>query len=203
GGEAFDEDDENVVTALATAAGVAIENARLYQDARRRERWLQASAEVSTALLSGTDQAEVLGLVARRAREICDADLALLALAGPDGLVVRAADGRHAGTLHGVRPGFGEEVLREGSPLALPGAELPGGLVLGPVLTVPLGVGEAPHGVLTVAALPGGAAFGSSVRRLLETFAAQAAIALELAERRRDAERLVVLEDRDRIAKDL
>ncbi|MDN3360205.1 GAF domain-containing protein, partial [Actinomadura sp. DC4] len=42
GGEAFDEDDENVVTALATAAGVAIENARLYQDARRRERWLQA-----------------------------------------------------------------------------------------------------------------------------------------------------------------
>jgi signal transduction histidine kinase len=64
-------------------------------------------------------------------------------------------------------------------------------------------VGTSARGVLAVANVPGNPVFGEAAQRLLETFAAQAAIALELAERRRDAERLVVLEDRDRIAKDL
>jgi signal transduction histidine kinase len=195
GGGEFDDEDENVVVALATAAGVAIENARLYQDARRRERWLQASAEVSTALLSGTDPDEVLDLVVRRAREICDADLATVALAegaAPD-LVVRAAAGPGAEAV-GTRldDETAGEVFRTGSSLA-PGREL----------IVPLGVESSARGVLSVANAAGGEEFGESVRRLLETFAAQAAIALELAQRRRDAERLVVLEDRDRIAKDL
>ena len=216
GGEEFDDDDQNVVTALATAAGVAIENARLYQDARRRERWLQASAEVSTALLSGTDPAEVLDLVVRRAREICEADLATVALANDatGELEVRAADGLQSEALRRVRvpldESLGGEVYRTGSSLALLDADdgtrrvgLPPGVPLGPVLVVPLGVGTAARGVLTVGNLRGHAVFGEPVRRLLETFAAQAAIALELAERRRDAERLVVLEDRDRIAKDL
>src|SRR5918992_535132 len=49
-GEEFDEEDEIVVTALATAAGVAIENARLYEATWRRERWLESSAEISPAL---------------------------------------------------------------------------------------------------------------------------------------------------------
>lgn len=205
GGEEFDDDDESVVTALATAAGVAIENARLYQDARRRERWLQASAEVSTALLSGTDPGEVLDLVVRRAREICDADLAMVTLAGntPDDLVVRAADGRYAEELDQARLPLAGQVFRSGTSLAVSDGAFPAHVSLGPVLMVPLGVGDSARGVLTVAAVPAGAAFGEPVQRLLETFAAQAAIALELAERRRDAERLVVLEDRDRIAKDL
>jgi signal transduction histidine kinase len=87
-----------------------------------------------------------------------------------------------------------EEARRSGAPSRVP---------LGPVLIVPLGVGASARGVLSVASVPGNAAFGEPVRRLLETFAVQAAIGLELAERRRDVERLVVLEDRDRIAKDL
>jgi signal transduction histidine kinase len=197
GGEEFDDDDENVVSALATAAGVAIENARLYQDARRRERWLQASAEVSTALLSGTGTGEVLDLVVRRAREICDAGVAMVALAGesPDELVVRAADGRDADSLLGMSAPFAVPVYRGGESSALPRVE---GVSSSPVLVVPLGVESAAWGAVAVAGVT-----VEPVRRLLETFAAQAAIALELAERRRDAERLVVLEDRDRIAKDL
>ncbi|MGS2648954.1 GAF domain-containing protein, partial [Streptosporangium sp. G12] len=55
GGGEFDEEDEAIVTALAAAAGVAIENARLYEESRRREMWLQASAEVTTSLLSGAE----------------------------------------------------------------------------------------------------------------------------------------------------
>ncbi|WP_344409233.1 GAF domain-containing protein, partial [Actinomadura nitritigenes] len=80
GGGVFEEEDEVVVTALATAAGVAIENARLYQETRRRERWLEASAEVSTTLLSGTDTHQVTSLVAERARQVSDAGLATVAL---------------------------------------------------------------------------------------------------------------------------
>jgi signal transduction histidine kinase len=216
GGEEFDEEDESVVSALATAAGVAIENARLYQEARRRERWLQASAEISTALLSGTDPDEALNLIVRRAREICDADLATVALldTASGELVVRAADGRDAEELHRMWPAIDDavagQVFRSGTSLAVPTVGESAGdsgtsssVELGPALVVPLGVEAAARGVLSVANVPGNPAFGESAQRLLETFAAQATIALELAERRRDAERLVVLEDRDRIAKDL
>jgi signal transduction histidine kinase len=214
GGEEFDEDDESVVAALATAAGVAIENARLYQEARLRERWLEASAQVSTSLLSGTDPANVLALVARRAQEICDAASASVSLIRGDRFVIEVAEGEHAGVLRGqsvaiddttVGPVFREGhtlVLEDASRAAWPFTE-PRTVHLGPALIVPLGIGESARGVLSVANLPGGPAFTEPVRRLLEAFAAQAAVALELADRRRDAERLVVLEDRDRIAKDL
>ncbi|MGK5557761.1 GAF domain-containing protein [Actinomadura kijaniata] len=212
----FDEEDEVVVTALATAAGVAIENARLYEETRRRERWLEASAEISTALLSGTDQREVTDLVARRAREIADADLANVALvAGPgEGFVVVAADGVGAQDLRGLRvpvdhPEAGA-VYATGVPLrvadggtAARAARVPEGLEVGPLLIVPLGQGPAARGVISVINRPGGAEFSDATQRLVEAFAAQAAVALELAERRRDTERLALLEDRDRIAKDL
>jgi signal transduction histidine kinase len=82
-------------------------------------------------------------------------------------------------------------------------AGLPESMPVGATLIVPLGVGDGARGVLTVTNLPGGRAFTQPIQWLLESFASQAAVMLELAEHRRDAERLVVLEDRDRIAKDL
>jgi signal transduction histidine kinase len=216
GGGEFDEEDEVIVTALATAAGVAIENARLYQEARRRERWLQASAEISNALLSGTAPEKVVGLVARRAREICDADVATVSLADVAGeeFVVAAADGEQAGALHGLHVPFADamaaRVYREGTPLlvedgsqATVGPHVPPELSIGPTLIVALGSGRSARGVLAVVNHPGRPPFTDATLRLLEPFAAQAAVALELAERRRDAERIVVLEDRERIAKDL
>jgi signal transduction histidine kinase len=86
GGE-FTEDDEAVLVALGAAAGVAVENARLYEAARRQQRWIQASAEVTTRLLSGSAPAMVLADITRQARELSGADLAVLALpdeGGPD-----------------------------------------------------------------------------------------------------------------------
>jgi signal transduction histidine kinase len=215
GGGDFDEEDEVVVTALATAAGIAIENARLYQETRRRERWLQASSEISNALLSGTMPEDVVGLVARRAREICDADLATVSLVDEAAreFVLTAADGEHAQDFRGLRIPIDDAVAAsvyiEGMSLLLEdgraatGTNVPSGVPAGPTLIVPLGVGASARGVLTVVNEPGGATFGDATRRLLEPFAAQAAVALELAERRRDIERLLLLEDRDRIAKDL
>ncbi|WP_285563748.1 GAF domain-containing protein, partial [Actinomadura rubrobrunea] len=217
GGAQFDEDDEAVVTALATAAGVAIENARLYEETRRRERWLKASAEVSTALLSGTDPRDVTDLVARRAREIADADLAAVWLADRESgdLRVEAAEGAHADEARGLRlpadqaacdcaPG---RVYRSGVTLRLEdgrsapwSSDMPGFLRDGSVLTVPLGLGASARGVIALVNAPGAVAFSDATQRLLEAFAGQAAVALELADRRRDAERLALLEDRDRIA---
>ncbi|MEU8343360.1 Histidine kinase-, DNA gyrase B-, and HSP90-like ATPase [Actinomadura meyerae] len=216
GGGEFDPEDEVVVTALATAAGVAIENARLYEETRRRERWLEASTEISTALLSGTDPHEVTALVAQRAREITDAGLAAVALLEEDGarFVVEAADGEGAERLAGLRvppdhsvvgPVFGRGVslrLADGGEAARE-ADVPTQVPVGPLLAVPLGVGDAARGVISVANPPGGAVFSEGTQRLLEAFAGQAAVALELAGRRRDTERLALLEDRDRIARDL
>ncbi|NKZ07861.1 sensor histidine kinase [Actinomadura latina] len=216
GGGPFEEEDEVVVTALATAAGVAIENARLYEETRRRERWLEASAEISTALLSGTDPHDVIDLVARRAREIADARLSSVTLVDEAGreAVLEAAAGEGAHHLRGMRVplerSVSGKVFAEGAPLrladgsaAVRGAGAPTGLPVGPLLVVPLGTGASARGAITVINPPGGALFSEGTQRLLEAFAGQAAVALELADRRRDTERLALLEDRDRIAKDL
>ncbi|MFC0037169.1 GAF domain-containing sensor histidine kinase [Actinomadura rayongensis] len=210
GGGDFDADDEVVVGALATAAGVAIENARLYEEGRRREQWLEASAEVSTRLLSGTGTQDVTALVAERARRIADADLATVSLADPAGraFVIDAADGEAAARLRGLRvprdealeaPVFADGVSLRLEDAGRPGADPP----VGPLLSVPLGTGASARGAVTVMNRPGGPAFTESAQRLLEAFGTQAAVALELADRRRDAERLALFEDRDRIAKDL
>ena len=80
GGADFDEDDQALVEAMASSAAVAIENARLFADARRREAWTAGTAEVTRALLSGDDPGEVLNLIAARARELVGAALASIAL---------------------------------------------------------------------------------------------------------------------------
>jgi len=215
-GSEFDEQDEVVLTALATAAGVAIENARLYEETRRRERWQQALTEISTALLSGTAPDEVGGLVADRAREISDADFAFVAAADEVAgeFVIAAAAGEGAERIRGLRLPFdgalGAEVHEHDRSLlvgdacaAAPGDPICRELPIGPALLVPLGRGGSARGVLAVANAVGGTAFTEVTQRLLEPFAGQAAVAMELADRRRDLERLSLLEDRDRIAKDL
>ena len=73
GGGQFDEEDEAAVVALAAAAGVAIKNARLYEEAQRSQQWLRASAEVTRRLLSGADPDEVLDLVTQHVLEMSGA----------------------------------------------------------------------------------------------------------------------------------
>jgi len=111
GGE-FSEDDEAVLVALGAAAGVAVENARLYEAARRQQRWIQASAEVTTRLLSGADPAEVLADVTRQARELSGADLAVLALPDESGraMTISYADGDGADAARGLVLPAGESL---------------------------------------------------------------------------------------------
>jgi signal transduction histidine kinase len=218
GGGAFDAEDEAVVLALAAAAGVAIDNARLYESTRRRERWVAASGEISTALLSGSETEEVLPLIATRALELTGAATALVALAGDDpegALTVEVAVGADADRLTGHRvgePGSAvADVRASGRPAVLLAADGPhalsGARSLGSAVVVPLGSDDGPatadRGVLVVGSAVGGDPVDADSLTELQVFAAQAAVALELAERRLDAERLSVFEDRDRIARDL
>ncbi|MEU1460548.1 GAF domain-containing sensor histidine kinase [Streptomyces sp. NPDC005727] len=215
-GVEFDTDDEAVLRTLAAAAGVAIDNARLYEDAQRRQRWLAASNDLTRSLLSGAEPGAVLESFTEKVREVAGA--ALVTLAVPVGdrgeLVVEAASGAGADKVRGlVLPpsALAAKVFTSGETItsdalsADPRAE--GGsasvVELGPAFFVPLGTPEHIRGVLQVANLPGGALFADAVSDMVTGFGSQAALALDVAEHRRDAERMVVLDDRDRIARDL
>jgi signal transduction histidine kinase len=217
GGGEFDEEDEAVLAALGAAAGVAVGNARLYEEARRQQRWLRASGEVTQRLLSGAATGEVLALVMREALEISGADLVVLALPVGSGgqLVIEHAAGEGAAEAVGVvLPAAGSVsgmVLVSGRPLSLgdfradervaPAAREH--LHLGAAVVVPLGGPGNVRGILTAGRRPGSVPLAPAAVEMLVSFAAQAGVGLELAARRRDAERFAVFEDRDRIARDL
>ncbi|MER8007453.1 GAF domain-containing sensor histidine kinase [Streptomyces sp. NPDC094149] len=218
GGAQFDEEDESVLSTLAVAAGVAIDNARLYEESRLRERWLQANAEITHSLMSGGPSSEVLGLIAERAGEITDSALAAVALPmeDTDSLAVEIAFGLDADAHRGLVLPMDRSLMG----LAFSGAapvtssdaahdqrislEPPRFEGLGPAVAIPIGTGEeGPRGVVLLARKDGRPVYSTTEIEPLQSFAAQAAIAMELAERRRDAEEIAVLKDRDRIARDL
>jgi signal transduction histidine kinase len=216
GARPFDEQDESIITALATAAGVAVENARLYEETQRREVWLDASAEVTRVLLSGADPRDALTLVAARAREMSDAIVAAVAVPTDDGdnLLVVAVDGDGydglagfqfpvAGTLAGAVFTEGEARAVTDFQGAAQEAPLVSRLPNGPRLVVPLGAEGNVRGILLVGKRRGLPPFSVAVSRMLVSFAGQAAVVLELAEARREAERYALIDDRARIARDL
>lgn len=79
-GSRFTEDDEVVTKALASAAGIAIENSRLYEDSRVRQAWMEATRDIGTELLSGTDIDEVMQMVSRKALHLTGSDAAFIAV---------------------------------------------------------------------------------------------------------------------------
>ncbi|TDT97389.1 histidine kinase-like protein [Streptomyces sp. 846.5] len=218
GGQDFDADDEAVIATLAVAAGVAIDNARLYEEGRRRQSWLQAGAEITRSLLSGKERLEVLHLIAQRGMDITGAVLAdvTVPVTGTDQLVVELALGADAparvgltipvdGTLSGAAfaGAVPETSLDLRTDLRFPAGprRFEG---MGSAVAVPLGTatGEI-QGVLLLARAAGDPVFTDEETGPLLGFADQAALAMELAARRNDADQLALLEDRDRIARDL
>ncbi|MGW3152263.1 sensor histidine kinase [Streptomyces sp. NPDC001177] len=218
GGALFDEEDESVLATLAVAAGVAIDNARLYEDSRSRERWLRANAEITHSLMSGSARAQVLDLIAERAREISCSALAAVAMLMEDmkSLSVEIAVGLDAEAHRGLVLPLEKTLMGMAYSTAAPMAsadvthdarispEPPRFGGLGPAVAVPIGNGEdGVRGVLLLARERGRPPYSAKETEMLRSFAAQAAIAMELAERRADAEQIAVLQDRDRIARDL
>ena len=218
GGGEFTEDDEAVLTALGAAAGVAVENARLYEEATRQQRWLRASSELTIALLSGASPGTVLHDLTKQALELSGGDLVTLALPSDDGrrLTLEYTEGDGADEARGLVVQAGKSlsghVLETGEPITVENfaaddraaKELRLAMAhIGSVVLFPLGTPGNVRGVLTVGRRHGGPPLPPSAIAVVTAFAAQAAVALELAARRADAEQLSVLEDRDRIARDL
>jgi signal transduction histidine kinase len=220
GGEDFTDRDEAAVVALAAAAGVVIENARLYEEAARRERWLGATAEISNLLSVSGDSAAALQVVADRARELANADVACLALRrSPTELEIRIVSGAGSevvpttpiavdGSLAGRVVSTGEVLVVddvEGDPRSAPELRgLDGWPTLGPAMVVPLRTPDGVQGALSLAwARDRAPKFREVDVELPQRFAEHAAVALQLARARADQERLVVFEDRDRIGRDL
>ncbi|PXY30111.1 histidine kinase [Prauserella sp. PE36] len=215
-GAEFTADDEVVLQALAAAAGVAVDNARLFEKSRMRERWLGAVAEINGELLGGASVDATLALIVRRVRELAGAEDALLLLPGEalDVVSVSVVSGPRAEGLSGLavdtRGGSVlAEILRGGDPRILPDLSLAlsepgvssGGF--GPAVAVPVSSASGAGGMLVVARPKGSAAFVDEQLPMLASLADQAAVALEFADKQRNQRLLDLLADRDRIAQDL
>jgi signal transduction histidine kinase len=211
-GTVFTADDEVVVQALAAAAGIAVQNADLFERSRAREQWLEALGEVRAEASAGAAEEDVLRLVAVRTRELTRSR-ATVVLLGPD-----EDDRYRIGATEGVEldsstrdavPGPALHELEESrGPVLLesPATLLDGYLTdppLGPTVAVPMRSAARVIGVLTAIRPSGGDAFQPAEVPLMLSFAQQAALALDVAEKGRAQRRFDVLAERERIAREL
>jgi GAF domain-containing protein len=213
-GGPFTAEDEQLLRVLATQAGIAIGNARLYETARQRERWIEGAAAVTTALLTGEDADDALTTVAERARMLAGASAGVILQPTAEGgmAIVTASTPEDPDGIVGATIAPGSPVLEQllgGEPVFVADSATDPRMTthvrhrFGPSMMLPL---QADGRLIGTLALPRrrGASPYTAVERLLATqFASQAALALVLADARRGRERLAVYEDRDRIARDL
>lgn len=218
-GPTFSESDEVAVRVLASAAAVAIDNARLFERVRAAATWMQASREISTALLSdGPGSENPLRLVAERARELTDAEQAIVLVpeTGESGdaghtLIVSTAVGLHADSVVGQRvpidASTSGSVFQSAMPVITASFLHPiqsfTDVGERPAIVMPLTLDDAVIGVIAVARRRDDPPFEPSLLDLVRDFARHAAIALTLASSRARERELTVLADRERIAHDL
>ncbi|WP_373424927.1 sensor histidine kinase [Mycobacterium simiae] len=214
-GQPFSDDDELLVQAFAAAAGIAIANARLYQQATARQSWIEATRDIATELLSGAEPATVFRLVAEEALKLTEADAALVAIPLDEnapavdvsellvietvGSAVAFAGGRTvpvAGTA--LEDVFGNSTPKQVDEIGLDGLD-----VAGPALLLPLRATDTVAGVVVLLrhSSPGPAT--DEQLEMMGAFADQAALALQLASSQRRMRELDVVTERDRIARDL
>lgn len=217
-GQPFSEDDEVLVQALAAAAGIAIENARLYEQSRIRQSWIEATRDIATKLLSGSDPATVFRLIARSALKLTDAQAILVAVPSGDDTPSDEVDELLVIETAGELPPLPEvpaiavsatavgQVFRDRTPRRFdhldPGID---GLTMaaGPALLAPLRTTDKVAGVVVALRNTGAMSFSEEQLEMMAAFADQAALAWQLATAQRLAHELDVLADRDRIARDL
>ena len=215
--EVFSDLDEQLVSGLAAAAGIVIHNARLFGRVQRRDAALTALHQIVAALGTDSEGRETLQLVAERAGELVDADVATIALpaTGGESLVIEVVAGTAPAELRGqqfpINSSVSGEVIRTGRPVVLVDAahdhrvgqpQVSSGTI-GPAIWVPLTAYGQAVGTLSVGRLVGAAPFTDGELELVQLFAAQAGVVLEIDSSRARVRRLSVLEDQERIARDL
>ncbi len=209
----FDQADARIVEALAGAAGSAVENAQLYADARRRERWIAASQSLTTTMLEGADEEEALVLIAQTVREVAGADTAVIVLPSVgETWAAEITEGYHASQILGAifpPEGRAMQVLAEGTGMIVDSLaraksmRVPSLGVFGPALYAPLRSRGESIGVLILLRKEGAVEFDVSELSLAESLASQATLALELASARHAEDVASLLDERDRIGRDL
>ncbi|MEU0399787.1 GAF domain-containing protein [Streptomyces sp. NPDC006197] len=210
----FTEEDLALLRVLASQAGIAIGNARLYETARQRERWIEGAAAVTTALLTGATAENALTTVAEQARVLADASAGVVLQPTEEGgmEIVAASTRDDPGDLVGTTIAPGSPVLTQllgGEPVFVEDSATDPRMTthvrsrFGPSMMLPLQSGGRLIGTLALPRRRGGRPYSAVDRLLASQFASQAALALVLADARHDRERLAVFEDRDRIARDL
>ncbi|TQJ41146.1 histidine kinase [Arthrobacter sp. SLBN-112] len=212
GGEDFTTDDEELAVALAAAAGVAIQNARLFEHSNRRQKWLEAGMELSSRLIMAPHpgNADILDLVADTALKVSDSALAVVAVPAGDGtLRCRSCLGVQglqagqelmaSGAVSGVIDDGGSFVAKD--PRQVFDDEVAG--KLGSVLVCSLGHAGSDNGVLLLARAQGAAAFTQAEAESSAIFGSRIGLALDLARVNALREQNLLISDRERIARDL
>ncbi|ODU27366.1 MAG: hypothetical protein ABT15_01135 [Pseudonocardia sp. SCN 73-27] len=226
----FNAEDEQLTLALAASAAVAIDNARLYAVARARGQWLRAAATLTETVLAPVEpvtagtyerglEKDPLTMIAKCCQKIADADVTSVWLPTPDGQRFRAAitvgsegalgvEGPPVLEAAGDHPVF-REAVDAGTPSRVKSPDgdvnglVPQSLDVGPMMVLPLRDPRSGRGVVTVVRRRGRPVFTAEDVDMAAGFTNQAAVALGLAQARADQERLVLLDERDRIAADL
>ncbi|WP_067782792.1 GAF domain-containing sensor histidine kinase [Actinomyces vulturis] len=209
----FTNDDVTTVLTLAGAAAVAVENARLYRQARDREQWMFVSQELTTLLLSGMDQEDVLMHIAQRVRTVSHADTAALILPSVgDSWVCEIAEGKHAHELVGTffpPEGRARTTLERGEGLTVASLAHEDVVLVevlkqfGPALFAPMMFQGRGVGVMLLLREQGAPAFTSQDLEIAELVAGQATMAFELADAQHAEEMATLLDERARIGRDL
>lgn len=219
GGEDFTPEDEDLAVALAAAAGVAIENARLYEDARRRTSWLEACMDITGRMLDdGRPEGASLDLIAERAMRESGAELALVLLPSAEQAGEYTVEG-HAGRddgmadaapvkgrvlsvastgIQGRNDGSSSTVQDPWRLFPVDRAGQPGTL-----LAMDLSAQGDHQGILVLGRSSGKGAFSTTDVEMASVYGSHIALALALDRIHRLREQQVVFSDRDRIARDL
>lgn len=216
-GQPFSEDDEVLVEALAAAAGIAIDNARLYEQSRTRQSWIEATRDIGTELLGGADPARVFRLIADEALALTAADAVLVAVPTDTELptdqvsellvvetagVIGHAQSMEPITVAGnvIGESFATQTPRRFDNIGDTLAAMPGA---GPAMVLPLRTTDTVAGVVVILRRRGRRAYSDEKLDMMAGFADQATLAWQLATTQRHLRELDVLSDRDRIARDL
>ncbi|MFB7845192.1 GAF domain-containing protein [Microbacterium sp. NPDC056052] len=203
----FSDDDQEIIEALATTAGVAIENARLFAETRRRERLGTALSEVTAALLSPVG-GDSLRIVADAIVTVVPVEL--VAIITPDEderLRIDIARGADAGAIeeahYPAASALAARAMAEGQVIVDQLPEPVDAVVrpFGHTVAAPLVVSGDAVGALCVSR--GRSAYTRTELDTISDFASQAGLAISLAHAREQRQRLEIIEDRSRIARDL
>lgn len=216
-GQPFSDDDEVLVQALAAAAGIAVDNARLFEESRTREAWIEATRDIGTQMLAGADPAMVFRLIAEEALTLmagaatlvavplddeapaCEVDdLVIVEVAAEISPAVKQMTVAVSGTsIGGV---FHDRTPRRFDRLDL---AVDGPVEPGPALVLPLRAADTVAGVLVALRSADEQPFSDKQLDMMAAFADQAALAWRLATAQRQMREVEILTDRDRIARDL